>query len=84
VVEGIFEDLRLAGIEPARSTPSSTARRSATNMVIERSGAEVGMITTRASATSCTWRRHKRPHNSRCSSTSLAVEAAVSGATAWW
>ena len=63
VVEGILKICGLAGIEPGAIDAVFHGTTVATNMVIERSGAEVGMITTRGFRDILHMARHKRPHN---------------------
>jgi N-methylhydantoinase A len=63
VVAGILQVCRLAGIEPGAIDMVFHGTTVATNMVIERKGAEVGMITTRGFRDILHMARHKRPHN---------------------
>lgn len=63
VVQGILKVCALAGVEPAAIDAVFHGTTVATNMVIERSGAEVGMITTRGFRDILHMARHKRPHN---------------------
>ena len=63
VVEGILKVCGIAGIEPGAIDAVFHGTTVATNMVIERSGAEVGMITTRGFRDILHMARHKRPHN---------------------
>ncbi|MDP1731026.1 MAG: hydantoinase/oxoprolinase family protein [Devosia sp.] len=63
VVEGILKVCGLAGIEPGDIDAVFHGTTVATNMVIERDGAEVGMITTRGFRDVLHMARHKRPHN---------------------
>ena len=63
VVEGIVELCRMAGVQPADIGVLFHGTTVATNMVIERKGAEVGMITTRGFRDILHMARHKRPHN---------------------
>jgi N-methylhydantoinase A len=52
-----------AGVEPSDIDVLFHGTTVATNMVIERSGAEVGMLTTRGFRDIMHMARHKRPHN---------------------
>ena len=63
VVQGILKVCALAGVEPGAIDAVFHGTTVATNMVIERSGAEVGMITTRGFRDILHMARHKRPHN---------------------
>ena len=63
VVEGVKELCRLADIAPGDISVLFHGTTVATNMVIERKGAEVGMITTRGFRDILHMARHKRPHN---------------------
>ena len=63
VVEGVLKVCALAGVEPDTIDAVFHGTTVATNMVIERSGAEVGMITTRGFRDILHMARHKRPHN---------------------
>ncbi len=63
VVDGIVKVCSLAGIDPAGVDAVFHGTTVATNMVIERAGAEVGMITTRGFRDILHMGRHKRPHN---------------------
>ena len=63
VVEGVVELCRRADIAPADISVMFHGSTVATNMVIERKGAEVGMITTRGFRDILHMARHKRPHN---------------------
>ena len=63
VVEGILKVCGLAGVAPAEIDAVFHGTTVATNMVIERAGAEVGMITTRGFRDILHMARHKRPHN---------------------
>ena len=63
VVEGIVEICRSAGVAPGDINMVLHGTTVATNMVIERKGAEVGMITTRGFRDILHMGRHKRPHN---------------------
>ncbi len=63
VVKGIIEVCKTAGVAPADVDVVFHGTTVATNMVIERKGAEVGMITTRGFRDILHMARHKRPHN---------------------
>lgn len=63
VVEGILKVAALADVEPGAIDAVFHGTTVATNMVIERSGARVGMITTRGFRDILHMARHKRPHN---------------------
>ena len=63
VVEGILKVCKLAGVQPSQIDSVFHGTTVATNMVIERTGAEVGMITTRGFRDIMHMARHKRPHN---------------------
>ena len=63
VVEGILKVAALAGVEPGAIDAVFHGTTVATNMVIERTGAKVGMITTRGFRDIMHMARHKRPHN---------------------
>lgn len=63
VVQGILKVCSLAGIEPGAIDAVFHGTTVATNMVIERQGAKVGMITTRGFRDIMHMARHKRPHN---------------------
>lgn len=63
VVDGILKVCGLAGIAPGDIDAVFHGTTVATNMVIERAGAEVGMITTRGFRDIMHMGRHKRPHN---------------------
>lgn len=63
VVKGIVEIARIAGIAPGDIDMVFHGTTVATNMVIERKGADVGMITTRGFRDILHMARHKRPHN---------------------
>lgn len=63
VVQGILKVCTLAGIDPGTIDAVFHGTTVTTNMVIERSGAEVGMITTRGFRDILHMARHKRPHN---------------------
>ncbi|MEL6235210.1 MAG: hydantoinase/oxoprolinase family protein [Pseudomonadota bacterium] len=63
VVHGVLQVCRLAGVEPGEIDMLFHGTTVATNMVIERNGAEVGMLTTRGFRDILHMARHKRPHN---------------------
>ena len=63
VVAGILKICGIAGIAPGDIDAVFHGTTVATNMVIERAGAEVGMITTRGFRDILHMARHKRPHN---------------------
>ncbi|MDQ0396504.1 hydantoinase/oxoprolinase family protein [Labrys monachus] len=63
VVNGVVELCALAGIRPGEIGALFHGTTVATNIVIERNGAEVGMITTRGFRDILHMGRHKRPHN---------------------
>ena len=63
VVKGIVEIARIANVQPGDIDMVFHGTTVATNMVIERKGAEVGMITTRGFRDILHMARHKRPHN---------------------
>lgn len=63
VVRGIVEICGLAGVTPGAVDTVFHGTTVATNMVIERNGAEVGMLTTRGFRDILHMARHKRPHN---------------------
>ena len=63
VVQGILKVCGLAGVEPGAIDAVFHGTTVATNMVIERDGARVGMITTRGFRDILHMARHKRPHN---------------------
>ena len=63
VVAGVLQVCRLAGVEPGQIDVLFHGTTVATNMVIERDGAEVGMLTTRGFRDILHMARHKRPHN---------------------
>ena len=63
VVQGVVDICRIAGVEPGDIDIVLHGTTVATNMVIERKGAEVGMITTRGFRDIMHMARHKRPHN---------------------
>ena len=63
VVEGILKVCALAGVKPGEIDAVFHGTTVSTNMVIERAGAKVGMITTRGFRDILHMARHKRPHN---------------------
>ncbi len=63
VVRGVVEICAMAGVNPASVDMLFHGTTVATNMVIERKGADVGMITTRGFRDILHMARHKRPHN---------------------
>jgi len=63
VVEGVLGLCRRADVAPSDIDVLFHGTTVATNMVIERKGAEVGMITTRGFRDILHMARHKRPHN---------------------
>ncbi|TVQ57901.1 MAG: hydantoinase/oxoprolinase family protein [Rhodobacteraceae bacterium] len=63
VVAGVLQVCRIAGVEPGEIDQLFHGTTVATNMVIERKGAEVGMLTTRGFRDILHMARHKRPHN---------------------
>lgn len=63
VVKGIVEVAKMAGVATSDIDMVFHGTTVATNMVIERKGAEVGMITTRGFRDILHMARHKRPHN---------------------
>jgi N-methylhydantoinase A len=63
VVRGVLEVCQMAGVAPGELDFLFHGTTVATNMVIERKGAEVGMITTRGFRDILHTARHKRPHN---------------------
>lgn len=63
VVQGVVELCARAGVQPAQIDTLFHGTTVATNIVIERDGAEVGMITTRGFRDILHMGRHKRPHN---------------------
>ncbi len=63
VVKGVTEICAMAGIAPADIDMVLHGTTVATNMVIERKGARVGMLTTRGFRDILHMARHKRPHN---------------------
>ncbi|MEO1491800.1 MAG: hydantoinase/oxoprolinase family protein [Pseudomonadota bacterium] len=63
VVAGVLQVCEQAGVEPGDIDMLFHGTTVATNMVIERNGAEVGMLTTRGFRDILHMARHKRPHN---------------------
>lgn len=63
VVQGILKVCSLADVKPLAVDFVFHGTTVATNMVIERDGAQVGMITTRGFRDILHMARHKRPHN---------------------
>lgn len=63
VVQGVVDICKIAGVAPGEIDMVLHGTTVATNMVIERKGAEVGMITTRGFRDIMHMARHKRPHN---------------------
>src|SRR5665213_4337879 len=63
VVQGVVEVCKIAGVPPADIDLVLHGTTVATNMVIERKGARVGMITTSGFRDILHMARHKRPHN---------------------
>ncbi len=63
VVAGVLQVCRIAGVEPGDIDVLFHGTTVATNMVIERNGAEVGMLTTKGFRDILHMARHKRPHN---------------------
>ena len=63
VVRGVAEICKIAGVSPGEIDLVLHGTTVATNMVIERKGADVGMITTRGFRDILHMARHKRPHN---------------------
>ena len=63
VVRGVVEACAMAGVTSDQVDFVFHGTTVATNMVIERKGAEVGMITTRGFRDILHMARHKRPHN---------------------
>ena len=63
VVAGILQVCKQAGVKPGDIDVLFHGTTVATNMVIERTGAEVGMLTTRGFRDIMHMARHKRPHN---------------------
>ena len=63
VIQGVVEVCKIAGVSPGDIDIVLHGTTVATNMVIERKGADVGMITTRGFRDILHMARHKRPHN---------------------
>lgn len=63
VVKGVLQVCEQAGVSPSDIDLLYHGTTVATNMVIERNGAEVGMLTTRGFRDILHMARHKRPHN---------------------
>jgi N-methylhydantoinase A len=63
VVQGILKICKIAGVPPTAIDAVFHGTTVATNMVIERAGARVGMLTTRGFRDILHMGRHKRPHN---------------------
>lgn len=63
VVKGVLQACQMAAISPGEIDILYHGTTVATNMVIERSGARVGMITTKGFRDILHMARHKRPHN---------------------
>lgn len=63
VVQGVSELCAIAGVDPGKIDMLFHGTTVATNIVIERNGADVGMITTRGFRDILHMGRHKRPHN---------------------
>lgn len=63
VVNGVLQACGKAEVDPGAIDMLYHGTTVATNMVIERSGARVGMITTRGFRDILHMARHKRPHN---------------------
>ena len=63
VVQGILKVCGMAGVQPSAVDAVFHGTTVATNMVIERAGARVGMLTTRGFRDILHMARHKRPHN---------------------
>ncbi len=63
VVNGVLKACQKAGVSPGDIDILYHGTTVATNMVIERTGARVGMITTRGFRDILHIARHKRPHN---------------------
>ncbi|MEM0906468.1 MAG: hydantoinase/oxoprolinase family protein [Pseudomonadota bacterium] len=63
VVKGVTEICAMAGVAPSAIDMVLHGTTVATNMVIERKGARVGMLTTRGFRDILHMARHKRPHN---------------------
>ena len=65
VVQGVVELCAIAGVAPGQIDALFHGTTVATNMVIERDGARVGMLTTRGFRDILHMARHKRPSCSR-------------------
>ena len=63
VVAGVLQVCKQAGVAPGDIDVLFHGTTVATNMVIERNGADVGMLTTRGFRDILHMARHKRPHN---------------------
>ncbi|MEM0990882.1 MAG: hydantoinase/oxoprolinase family protein [Pseudomonadota bacterium] len=63
VVAGVLQVCEQAGVAPGDIDMLFHGTTVATNMVIERNGADVGMLTTRGFRDILHMARHKRPHN---------------------
>lgn len=63
VVTGVLQVCKQAGVAPGDIDVLFHGTTVATNMVIERKGAEVGMLTTKGFRDILHMARHKRPHN---------------------
>ena len=63
VTQGVLHVCKIAGVSPGDIDVLFHGTTVATNMVIERNGAEVGMLTTRGFRDILHIGRHKRPHN---------------------
>jgi len=63
VVQGVVKVCQIAGVSPGEVNQVFHGTTVATNMVIERDGAKVGMLTTRGFRDILHMGRHKRPHN---------------------
>ncbi|MFN7224403.1 MAG: hydantoinase/oxoprolinase family protein [Paracoccaceae bacterium] len=63
VVQGVVELCVIAGVDPGQIDAVLHGTTVATNIVIERNGAEVGMITSKGFRDILHMGRHKRPHN---------------------
>lgn len=63
VVAGVLQVCAQAGVSPGDIDILFHGTTVATNMVIERNGADVGMLTTRGFRDIMHMARHKRPHN---------------------
>ena len=84
VVDGVVQLCRIAGVAPGEIDVLFHGTTVATNMVIERKGADVGMITTRGFRDILHMARHKRPHNfSLQFDVPWQSKPLVRGATAW-